>query len=140
MANYPIPIFSPSLGKDPTTGFSLGADVKTLPPDATFLRILGVNYVHLKTGDEGDLYMTEYGLPFVDHLRPENWYEEQWFKQKRERLQGTSTVYRGADQAAGKPSAAIGRSGGQVVARGAGRAAGYVYPEQDDQRGIQHAL
>ena len=69
-------------------------DFKHLPSGATFLRIMGVNYVHLKTADEGDLYVTEYGVPFLEHLQPEKWYEEPWFSQKRERLQGTSAVYR----------------------------------------------
>jgi hypothetical protein len=69
-------------------------DIQRLPREASFLRILGVNYVHLKTPDDGDLYLTEYGVPFLQHLMPENWYEETWFSQKRERLAGTSTVYR----------------------------------------------
>lgn len=73
---------------------STAIDLHRLPPNATFLRILGVNYVHLKTGEDGDMYITEHGLPFIRHLMPENWYEEQWFKSKRERLMGTSTVYR----------------------------------------------
>ena len=69
-------------------------DIKHLPKDATFLRIMDVNYVHLKTGDGGDLYVTQYGLPFLRHLMPENWYEDEWFKAHRERLAGTSTVYK----------------------------------------------
>jgi hypothetical protein len=68
--------------------------LKTVSDDATFLRIMGVNYVHIRTADEGDMYVTEYGLPLIEHLKPENWYEEQWFKSKRERLAGTSAVYR----------------------------------------------
>ncbi len=67
---------------------------QALPPGAAFLRILGVNYVHLKTEDDGDQYITEDGLPFLEHLRPENWYETEWFEKHRERLHGTSTVYR----------------------------------------------
>ena len=69
-------------------------EIKTLHPDATFLRILGVNYIHVKTADGGDLYLTEYGVPFIRHVRPENWYETTWFEQKRQRLLGTGTVYR----------------------------------------------
>lgn len=69
-------------------------DLKKLHPEATFLRILGVNYVHLKTEDDGDLYLTEHGVPFARHLMPQSWYEPQWFKLKRQRLEGTSTVYR----------------------------------------------
>lgn len=69
-------------------------DFTDLPAGATFLRIMGVNYVHLKTADGGDLYLTEYGLPFRSHLMPENWYEDEYFKAKRQRLEGTSAVYR----------------------------------------------
>ncbi|HVT88197.1 MAG TPA: hypothetical protein VHD56_05045 [Tepidisphaeraceae bacterium] len=69
-------------------------DLKTLQPEATFLRILGVNYVHVKTADGGDLYLTEYGVPFIRHLDPRNWYEDPWFAANRQQLPGTSTVYR----------------------------------------------
>ena len=69
-------------------------DLKNLPSGANFLRIMGVNYVHMKTADGGDLYLTEYGVPFREHLKPENWYEEEYFRAKRQRLEGTSAVYK----------------------------------------------
>jgi hypothetical protein len=56
--------------------------------------MLEVDYVHVKTNDGGDLYLTRYGLPFWQNLVPENWYATEWFEAKRERLKGTSTVYR----------------------------------------------
>ena len=59
--------------------------------------LLGVDYFHFKTSDGGDLYLTRFGLPFREHLLPENWYAQEWFEANRERLQGTSTVYQGAD-------------------------------------------
>ncbi len=71
-----------------------GIDLNKFPPGATFLRVLGVNYVHLKTDQGDDLYITQYGAPFYRHLLPENWYEPEWFKEKRERLVGTGTVYK----------------------------------------------
>lgn len=77
-----------------TLAIGPSAEIGQLPTDATFLRILGVNYVHLMSADEGDLYVTEHGLPFVEHLQPINWYERAWFEAKRERLHGTGTVYR----------------------------------------------
>jgi hypothetical protein len=55
---------------------------------------LGVDYAHLKTAGGGDLYLTKYGLPVWENLLPENWYAREWFEAKRERLEGTSTVYR----------------------------------------------
>ncbi len=69
-------------------------DLGRLPPTATFLRILGVNYAHVITEDDGELYLTEHGVPLYDHLKPENWYDRDWFTQHRVRLEGTSTVYR----------------------------------------------
>ena len=56
--------------------------------------LLGVDYLHLKTAGGGDLYLTEFGRPFWQHLLPENWYAPDWFEAKRERLEGTSTVYK----------------------------------------------
>lgn len=63
-------------------------------PDISLTRFLNVEYVHVKTADSGDLYVTRHGLPFIRHLAPENWYAGKWFKANRERLQGTSTIYR----------------------------------------------
>jgi hypothetical protein len=65
-----------------------------LPPNATPMRLLGVDYVHVPTRNGGDLYLTRFGVPFLEHLELENWREDAWFETKRERLQGTSVVYR----------------------------------------------
>lgn len=65
-----------------------------LPPGATALNLLGVDYAHVKTGDGGDLYLTRFGAPFAEHLKPESWFEPGWFEHNREKLEGTSTVYR----------------------------------------------
>ncbi|MCX8157883.1 MAG: hypothetical protein N3J91_15825 [Verrucomicrobiae bacterium] len=65
-----------------------------LPRQATAVSLLGVDYTHLKTSDGGELYLTRYGLPYWEHLLPENWFGKEWFEAKRERLIGTSTVYR----------------------------------------------
>jgi hypothetical protein len=67
---------------------------RRLPPNSTPMRLLGVDYVHVPTSNGGDLYLTRYGLPFVDHLQWENWRDDRWFKENRERLNGTSVVYR----------------------------------------------
>jgi hypothetical protein len=65
-----------------------------LPPGAVTVSLLGIDYVHLKTHNGGDLYLTKFGLPFWEHLLPQNWYAKEWFEAKRKRLIGTSTVYR----------------------------------------------
>jgi hypothetical protein len=69
------------------------ADIKLLPPDSLLVSLLGVNYVHLKTRNGGDLYLTVHGLPHLDLLQPESWYEKEWFEAQRQRLTGTSAVY-----------------------------------------------
>ena len=65
-----------------------------LPAPHSAMSLLGVDYIHLKTADGGDLYLTRFGLPFWKNLLPENWYAREWFEAKRERLEGTSTVYK----------------------------------------------
>jgi hypothetical protein len=69
-------------------------DPKALHPEATFLRVLGVEYVHVNTTEGGDLYITAHGVPFIRQLAPECWYEESWFKAHRIRLEGSGAVYR----------------------------------------------
>ncbi len=64
------------------------------PLGAVSVSLLGVDYQHVKTRNGGDLYLTKYGVPFWEHLMPENWYAKEWFEAKRKRLVGTSTVYR----------------------------------------------
>jgi hypothetical protein len=65
-----------------------------LPVQGNLVDLLDVSYAHLKTSDDGDLYLTQFGQAFWEHLLPENWYAKEWFEANRERLIGTSTVYR----------------------------------------------
>ncbi len=65
-----------------------------LAPETSLINILGVVYAHKKTSDGGDLYLTRYGLKFDDLLEIENWYDPEWFNAHRERLAGTSSVFR----------------------------------------------
>jgi hypothetical protein len=79
-------------------GIAASIDLKKLRldhyPSIALTRFLNVDYVHAKTGDGGDIYVTRHGLPFIGHMKPENWYAAKWFKANREKLAGTSTVYR----------------------------------------------
>jgi len=63
-------------------------------PQGTAMSLLGVDYFRLKTDDGGELFLTRFGLPFWKYLLPKNWYAHEWFEANRERLEGTSTVYR----------------------------------------------
>jgi len=60
----------------------------------SIINLLGVVYAHVKMGDKGDLYLTEFGLMYSDLLDIENWYEREWFETHRIRLSGTSSVFR----------------------------------------------
>lgn len=56
--------------------------------------LLDVRYDHYELPDGSDLYVTPFGRPFRAHLQPENWFTPEWFRPNREKLQGTSTVYK----------------------------------------------
>ncbi len=58
------------------------------------MNVLGVVYLHSRTEDGGDLYLTRFAEPHQEHLEIHNWYEEGWFTKHRVRLLGTSSVYR----------------------------------------------
>ncbi len=60
----------------------------------TLVNVLGMVYVHTKTSDGGDMYLTRFAEFYHELLAIENWYEKKWFDEHRERLQGTSAVYR----------------------------------------------
>jgi hypothetical protein len=56
--------------------------------------IKGVEYYQAKTTEGGDLFVTSFGLRFAAHLQPDNWLDDQWFEAHRQRLRGTSAIYR----------------------------------------------
>ena len=60
----------------------------------SLVNVLGVVYVHTKTSDGGDLYLTRFAESYHEHFEVENWYERDWFTAQRIRLIGTSSVYR----------------------------------------------
>ena len=65
-----------------------------IPVEAKSVSIMGVDYAVLHIPSGGDLYLTNFGLSFRTHLHPENWYEPQWFVQRRIPLEGTSAIYK----------------------------------------------
>ena len=58
------------------------------------VNVLGVVYVHTKTSDSGDLYLTRFAEKHHKHFEIENWYETSWFNKHKLRLMGTSSVYK----------------------------------------------
>jgi len=67
---------------------------KLLSKGAAAINVLGVDYLHCTTSDGGDIYLTDFGIPWHKHLKLENWFDRAWFKKNRNRLQGTSFVYK----------------------------------------------
>ncbi|MBN3039924.1 MAG: hypothetical protein JW867_02230 [Candidatus Omnitrophica bacterium] len=58
-------------------------------------KILGVEYAHLKLKNKSDIYITSYGLPFIENLKPENfWTDKKWLDDNSQRLSGTASVYK----------------------------------------------
>ena len=68
--------------------------MRTTSQHTSLVNVLGVVYLHRKTEDGGDLYLTRFAEPHQEHLEIQNWYEESWFAKHRVRLLGTSSVYR----------------------------------------------
>lgn len=60
----------------------------------TLVNVLGFVYVHTKTSDEGDLYLTRFAEQYRKHLKIHNWYEKRWFDRHKIRLKGTGSVYK----------------------------------------------
>ena len=85
MYNVPQRFLSPRLNFPPRYRRTRGPGV---------ISLIGVDYLRLKTGDGGDLYLTRFGLPFREQLAPENWYAPDWFAVRRARLPGTSAIYK----------------------------------------------
>jgi len=85
MYNVPQLFLSPRLNFPPRYRRMRGPGV---------ISLIGVDYLRLKTGDGGDLYLTRFGLPFREQLAPENWYAPDWFAVRRARLPGTSAIYK----------------------------------------------
>jgi hypothetical protein len=67
--------------------------IAELPSGASIVNVLGVDYVHTADDELGDLYLTAAGFPYAEHLQPDNWYEPDWFRSQREKLEGTGSVY-----------------------------------------------
>lgn len=64
------------------------------PTPESFTNILGVVYLHQRTPEGGDLYLTRHGVAMQHLLQTDNWLDPAWFEAHRHRLEGTSTVYR----------------------------------------------
>lgn len=47
---------------------------RQIPEGATHVNLLNVDYIHLRLKDGADLYVTRHGQPFLEHLKPENWF------------------------------------------------------------------
>lgn len=75
-------------------GRASGKRGKRTAHQKSLVNVLGVVYLHSRTEDGGDLYLTRHAESRQEHLEIRNWYEERWFTRHRTRLEGTSSVYR----------------------------------------------
>ncbi len=60
----------------------------------TLINVLDVVYVHFKTDEGGDIYLTMFAQQYHKHFHIGNWYEADWFNKHKTRLKGTGSVYR----------------------------------------------
>jgi hypothetical protein len=75
-----------------TTFISFNPAMEEITSKKSLVNVLGVVYVHTKTSDGGDLYLTRFAAPYHEHFETKNWYESDWFNEKKIRLIGTSSV------------------------------------------------
>lgn len=62
---------------------------------ADFEKILGVYYLHIKLQNGDDLYITKYGLPYIENLMPDSFFtDKEWYDKNSVRLSGTSCTYK----------------------------------------------
>ncbi len=58
-------------------------------------KILNVYYLHMTCDRGDDLYITQYGLPFIENLRPNNFItDKSWYNEHSIRLSGSGCTYR----------------------------------------------
>ena len=77
------------------TSFQLGdlSGLESLVTEKKY-KAFGIEYKHLKPPNGGDLYLTDFGVPVLRCLLPENWYDHEYFFHHGTRLPGTSAVYK----------------------------------------------
>jgi hypothetical protein len=68
--------------------------MKQVIAEKSLVNVLRVVYAHVKSSDGGDLYLTRFAEPYLEHFHVNNWYEREWFNKHKVRLIGTSSVYR----------------------------------------------
>ena len=64
-------------------------------PQTALCQLLGVPYVHVQTESGDDLFLTQWGWPWLESLLPQNWYRDRYYKTSGTRLRFSSgAVYR----------------------------------------------
>lgn len=81
-------------GFDPSLGRGIKPDFDEAP-ERFRRRIDGVDYLHLRGRQNGDLYVTRHGWPGIQSLLPERWFTGEQFRKPGQALAGaTGAVYR----------------------------------------------
>lgn len=82
---------------DDAAGSSTGQGMNTgrqVVPFTELVEAFGVRYVHVTPPEGGDLYVTTWGWPQLQHLMPSQWYTDKHYATHGKPLPGTSPVYR----------------------------------------------
>jgi hypothetical protein len=70
-------------------------DTARFPYNFATMSILDISYIHIKLRNSGDLYLTKYGMPFIENLKPVNFLtDSEWFANNSLRLSGTGFTYK----------------------------------------------
>jgi hypothetical protein len=89
------PAIEPAPGAAPDAAGPAAARGEGGVAGRTTVHAFGVEYTHVRPPAGGDLFVTRFGLPVLDALMPERWYDGQWYETNGERLTGaTGQVYR----------------------------------------------
>jgi hypothetical protein len=68
---------------------NIGVDRNEMTKDKKVITVFAVKYIHIRLPDGGDLYFTEYGVPWIDNLMPDKfWADKEWFKEHSSKLFG----------------------------------------------------
>ena len=101
------------------------------------VNVLGVVYLHIRTAEGGDLYLTRFAEPHEEHLEIDNWYEDTWFTENRVPPARHQLRLPRADKTRERHEPG---PGGQELPRGRGRSAEHAHPRGVHERRVQQPL
>jgi len=83
-------VSEPELATQPRPGESAPAVAFDARSPQSRVRAFGVDYGHVRLPEGGELYLTGYGWPWLEQLKPAHWYADRWYARGGERLPGAT--------------------------------------------------